>query len=625
MTKSSLLGLGLAPFLFAACATDTLPSDSVAPASLSQAVIEEVPAPHPGCADHGDDEAHDSAESRTRASISVLWKALRKPKDPIVKARLLGFNDFHGQLPEGRLVSNRPVGGAAVLASYLRAAQVGFEGESLILHAGDHVGASPPESALLQDEPAIQFLNSLTNRYCGGDSLLGKLLETRCNVIGTLGNHEFDEGKDELLRLLEGGNHATGPFLENPWRGARFPYVNANVVVTSKRKQKPLIEPYVIRLLGGVPVGVIGAVLKETPTIVTPTGVAGLAFLDEVTAINQRVKELRRLGIQTIVVTIHQGAPQNPSYTDPTNPAATVGAPISNLVAGLDDAVDVVISGHSHSFTNALVKTPSGHEILVTQAFSASTAYAEIDLELNRRTGDVVSKSARIVTTYSDVAPGNVRDPEVQAIVAAAAAKTAPLVNRPVATISANITRTQAASGESALGDLIADAQRGAMGTDFAFMNPGGIRNDLFYAANPANPADSDGLLLWGELFSVQPFGNSLVRLNMTGQQIYDLLNQQFVVNRILQISGLTYVYDSSLPVGSRVVEVRRDGVPLDIGATYTVTANNFIATGGDGFTVFLGATGNVGGPIDLDAFIDYLEAQPQPLAAPTLDRITRL
>jgi 5'-nucleotidase len=625
MNKSSLLGFGLAPFLFAACVTDTLPSDSRAPASLSQAVVEETPAPYAGCADHADDEAHDTAESRSRAALSVTWKALKKPNDPIVKARLLGFNDFHGQLPEGRLVSNRPVGGAAVLASYLRAAQVGFEGESLILHAGDHVGASPPESALLQDEPAIQFLNSLTNRYCGGCSLLGKLLETRCNVIGTLGNHEFDEGKDELLRLLEGGNHATGPFLENPWRGARFPYVNANVVVTSKRKQKPLIEPFVIRLLGGVPVGIIGAVLKETPTIVTPTGVAGLAFLDEITAINQRVKELRRLGIQTIVVTIHQGAPQSPSYTDPTNPAATVGAPISNIVAGLDDAVDVVISGHSHSFTNALVKTPSGHEILVTQAFSAGTAYAEIDLELNRKTGDVVSKSARIVTTYSDVAPGNVRDPEVQAIVLAAAAKTAPLVNRPVATVAANITRTQAPSGESALGDLIADAQRAAMGTDFAFMNPGGIRNDLFYAANATNPADSDGLLLWGELFSVQPFGNSLVRLNMTGQQIYDLLNQQFVVSRMLQISGLTYVYDSALPVGSRVVEVRRDGVPLDIGATYSVTANNFIATGGDGFTVFLGATGNLGGPIDLDAFIDYLEAQPQPIAAPALDRITRL
>jgi 5'-nucleotidase len=187
------------------------------------------------------------------------------------------------------------------------------------------------------------------------------------------------------------------------------------------------------------------------------------------------------------------------------------------------------------------------------------------------------------------------------------------------------VTRTQNPAGESQLGDLIADAQRAAMGTDFAFMNPGGIRADLLFAPTSGNAADAAGVALWGELFTIQPFGNSLVRLDMTGQQIYDLLNQQFVVNRFLQISGLTYTWDNALPAASRVVEVRKDGLPIDRAATYSVTANNFIATGGDGFTVFLSGTGNVGGPIDLDAFIDYLEGHAQPFTAPALDRITRL
>jgi 5'-nucleotidase len=574
------------------------------------------------CGDHADDDALDTRETREQAARTVSWKNPKKPKkSPTVRAKILGFNDFHGQLSEGRRVSNRPVGGAAVMASYLKAAQVGFEQKTLIIHAGDHVGASPPESALLQDEPSIQFLNTLANDQCEGPSKGDK----ECNIIGTLGNHEFDEGKDELLRLINGGNHASGPFLLNPWPGARFPYVNANVVVNGKKKAKPLIYPFVVRKIDGVKVGVIGAVLKETPTIVTASGVAGLSFLDEVSAINEQVAELKAKDVHTIIVTIHQGSFQSPSYTTPTDPAASVGAPISTIVSQLDDEVDVVISGHSHSFTNALVKTASGHEILVTQAFSASTAYDDIELELERESGDVLTKSARIVTTYSDQAPGNVRDPAVQAIVDQASALTAPLVNRQIGRFTADITTAQNTAGESTLGDLIADAQRAAMATDFAFMNPGGIRQNLVFAATPGNAADADGVALWGELFTIQPFGNVLVKLNMTGQQIYDLLNQQFAVSRFLQISGLTYTWDNSLPAANRVLEVKKDGVAIDKAATYTVTANNFIAGGGDGFTVFLGGTGNVVGAIDLDAFVSYVQGLVQPFSPPALNRITRL
>jgi 5'-nucleotidase len=303
--------------------------------------------------------------------------------------------------------------------------------------------------------------------------------------VGTPGNHEFDEGARELLRLVYGGDHEDGPFLDSPYEGARFPYVSSNVVRT---RGGSLLPPSVVVKLGGIKVGVIGAVLKETPTLVTPTGVAGLSFLDEATAINEQVAKLDGRGVHTIVVTIHQGAAQSPSNPATTDPDATVGGAILPIVTALDDAVDVVISGHSHSFTNALVPNRNGVAVLVTQAFSNGTAYGEIDLELDRKSGDVVSKTARIVTTFSDQLPGSARDPEVQVRVDDARAFVAPLVNRVVATVAADVTRAASAAGESSLGNLIADAQRTALGTDFAFMNPGGIRADLLFAADPQNP-----------------------------------------------------------------------------------------------------------------------------------------
>ncbi|HTV23110.1 MAG TPA: 5'-nucleotidase C-terminal domain-containing protein, partial [Polyangiaceae bacterium] len=446
----------------------------------------------------------------------------------------------------------------------------------------------------------------------------------RCNIVGTPGNHEFDEGADELLRLVYGGDHENGPFLDSPYAGARFPYVSSNVARTSGGT---LLPPSVVVNLGGVRVGVIGAVLKETPTIVTPSGVAGLEFLDEATAINQQVASLGRRGVHAIVVTIHQGSPQTPTSDASTDPSATLTGAILPIVSALDDAVDVVISGHSHSFTNALVPNQNGTPILVTQAFSNGTAYGEIDLELEPSSADVVSKSARIVSTFSDQAPGNTRDPEVQALVEAARAFVAPLVGREVATLSADITRTPNEAGESALGDLIADAQRVALGTDFAFMNPGGIRADLLFAADPQNPADVAGSASWGELFTIQPFGNSLVSMQLSGAQVVALLEQQWLgqpVPRQLQISGLTYTWDATAPDGRKIVEVLQDGTPLDPDAEYSVSVNDFIAAGGDNFTLLTGGRDQVGGPIDLDAFVTFLAAQTQPIALPALGRITR-
>jgi 5'-nucleotidase len=534
-----------------------------------------------------------------------------------LKVKLLGFNDFHGQLSAGRLVSSRPVGGAAVLTSYLKAAQSGIEAQTLIVHAGDHVGASPAASALLQDEPSIQWLNMLANSSCTYEDKANEA----CNLVATLGNHEFDEGKGELLRLLNGGNHVSGPFLEDPYKGARFPYVSANVV--DEVTNRPILPPYVIKRVQGVPIAFVGAVLEATPTIVTPSGVAGLKFLDEAEAANSYIPELKAQGVRSIVLLIHQGGSQT-SYTTATNAAlgnaALNGADMLNVVTRLDDEFDVVVSGHSHSFTNVLVTNSGGKKILVTQAFSASTAYDDIDLTIDPVSKDVVTKSAKIVTTFADVAPGNVPDPAVAAFTAEAEAKVAPLTTQVVGFATRSFTRTQTTAGESELGDLIADAQNLAQGTQFAFMNPGGIRADLTTPAGGRN-------ITWNDWFTIQPFGNTLVKMSLTGAQIKAVLEQQWTSTstRILQISGFAYTWDAALPIGSRVVEIRdAAGVTLDPVATYSITCNNFLAGGGDGFTVFTTGLNPVGGPVDLDAMLEYSEHN-NPLPIPSGGRITRL
>lgn len=566
---------------------------------------------------HHQGHHHDHEESpklRATAAEAVAWRqpGASNPQS-WVQFKVLGINDFHGQL-EPRTLFGRPVGGAAVLASYLQAAADEARHGALLVHAGDHVGASPPVSALLQDEPAIGFLNLLANRHCSYRFKLHPL----CNVVGTLGNHEFDEGSAELLRLLEGGNHEDGPFQEDPWRGARYPTVSANVIWAESGE--PLLPRSVVKRVRGLPVAVIGAVLKETPSIVTTDGVAGLTFLDEAEAINAEVARLRGQGVRAIIVSIHQGAPQSPSSADPTpaEPLTLEGA-IGEIVRRLDDEVDLVVSGHAHGFTNALVENDNGTPILVTQAFSASTAYGDIDLAIDPRSQNIVQKSARILTTWADEGPGLTPDAEVAALVAAAADTVAPLVERVIGTAATDITRAESAAGESALGNLIADAQRAAMGTEIALMNPGGIRADI-----------EAGAVTWGELFTVQPFGNDLVRMTLSGAQLVALLDQQWAGQpfaRILKPAGLTYAWRENGPgfADNRVdpASILVNGSLLDPLANYSITVNSFMAGGGDNFSVLTEGTDRVIGPVDLDALIDYVESLPQPFNAAIEGRIS--
>ena len=562
-------------------------------------------------------EDHDSPKLRMLAAKRTFWRSERAHRGPeTVSFKLLGFNDFHGAL-ETLSVGGRPAGGAAVLASYLSASSEASDNGALIVHAGDHVGASPPVSALLQDEPSISFLNLLGNRFCRR----WYRAHPYCNLVGTLGNHEFDEGVDEMLRLIRGGDFVDGPFLDRHYRGASFPYVNANVIYSDS--ERPLIRPYVIKSVGGIKVGVIGAVLRQTPTIVTPSGVAGLTFLDEADAINQYVAELRRRGVRTIIVTIHQGTRQTSFEGGTPDAPDALGGDIDDIVRRLSSEVDIVISGHAHGFTNQRVENDEGHPILVTQAFANGTAFSDIDVVVSQRTGDVVETSASIVTTWADEGPGLTPDARVAKLVSQAAERVAPLIGQLIGTAQTDITRAESESGESALGNLIADAQRDAMGTAVAFMNPGGIRADI-----------AEGEVTYGDLFTVQPFNNDLVRMDLTGQEIVDLLNQQWAGQpfaRVLKTSGLSYHWssgdgdpgtlaDNSVVPGSVMI----GGEPIDLEGEYSVTVNSFMASGGDNFTQLTEGRNRVVGPVDLDALILYVSVQPQPFGAEIEDRIVR-
>jgi 5'-nucleotidase len=559
--------------------------------------------------------AQDDPKLRKKAEQRVSWSgeanAGSRGRSTPVKIKILAINDFHGQIGTGKKVAGRPVGSAPVLTSYLKEAMEQHEGETIIVHVGDHVGASPPASALLQDEPSIQFLNLLANKHCSYKNRF----HPQCNLVATVGNHEFDDGIEEMDRLIFGGNHAEGPFLEDPYRCARFPYVVTNVV--DAETGYAILPPFVIKRINGVGVAFIGAVIKETPTMVTPSGVAGLEFLDEADAVNAYIPYLQSIGIRSVVAVIHLGGYQG-SYLGSTDPdSGEPDGPIMDVVKRLDDEVDVVISGHAHGFTNAIVENNNGKDILVTQSWSSGTAYADIELEIDRSTKDVVAKSAAIITTWADQGPGLFADAEVSALLQDAEDAVAFLVEQIVGEASDDILRAQNDAGESALGNLIADVQREEMGTDFAFMNPGGIRADIYA-----------GEVTWGDLYTVQPFNNYLVKMDLTGEQIYRLLNQQWKDQpypRILQISGLSYNWDASRPEDDRIIEIRRNGKPIDLSAVYTLTVNSFLADGGDNFTVLKEGTNRIVGPVDLDALLAFIESLGQPVSASIEGRIFRL
>ena len=457
------------------------------------------------------------------------------------------------------------------------------------------MGASRANSALLMDEPAIMFLNTFANAYC-----LPNKLDPRCNIVATLGNHEFDKGIRELKRKINGGNYdrpgnrIEPPFLENPYSGTHYPVVSANVI--DKCTGKTLLPPYIVKTVRNVPIAFIGAVLKGTPEIVLPSCVECLNFEDEVKAINSYIPEIKAGGVHAVIVVIHQGDQDDRDTT------------MADIIKELDPAVDVVISAHTHKGYAKTLRNSAGKDVLVTQALSYSAAYADISMEIDPATKGIVKKSAKITPVKGEVPP----DPAVQDIVARADARVDPVVRELEGNAETSITREQTGAGESALGDLIADALRIQEHADFAFMNPGGMRTDL--AAGPVT---------WGKLFDIQPFGNQAVTMNMTGRQIYDVLAQQWsdpASPKMLQVSGLTYQWRSkgAGQAGSIIDgSVKKNGVAIDMALPYRVATNDFLAAGGDKFSKFKCGTNLKVGKSAVDALAAYIKTLSNPFSAP--------
>jgi len=556
-----------------------------------------------------------------------------------VSVKIIAFNDFHGALePPRQAVPTRgpdgaelrvPAGGVAYLAAAVQRLRVANP-NSVVVSAGDLISASPLTSAAFLDEPTILAMNMV-----GLD-------------FNAVGNHEFDRGREELLRMQNGGcarHTARAPCAVDPdFPGARFRFLAANV---RTEEGAPLFPAYGIRSFGSganaVRIGFIGLTLRETPTLVTPAGVAGLGFGDEADVINALVPRLRAEGADAIVVLIHQGVATEVAFDDPS--CRGMAGDLMPVLARLDPAVDLVVSGHTHNaYLCDYGRIDPGRPFLVTSAGRSGMVLTEIDLVVEPALGRVTGRRAGQLIVQgepyddpsgrpvplSDLHPRFERDPAVAALVDRYVAAAAPLGRRIVGRLSAPALREAAPSGETVLGNLIADAHLAATrapehgGARIAFTNRSSVRADLVPAA--------DGGITFGQLFTAQPFGNSLIVKSFTGRQLRALLEQQFASGSnnvarpamLLPSRGLSYGYDLARPEGQRILDLRLDGAPVRDEAVYRVTMNSFLATGGDNFTVFREGADPLGGVLDVEALERYIAAG-SPLDPPAADRITRL
>ena len=523
-----------------------------------------------------------------------------------VELRILAINDFHGNLrppPGGIRITDPddkakkisvPAGGAEYMATLVKQLREGHA-NTIFVAAGDLIGASPLLSGLFHDEPTIESL-----------SMMGL-------AVASVGNHEFDEGKDELLRMQNGGCHPVdkcqGP---HPFEGAKFHYLAASTIDTASGRT--VFPPYEVQNFEGVPVAFIGLTLKGTAGIISPSAAAGLEFRDEAASVNALIPELKARGVEAIVVLIHEGGWPTGDY----NECPGISGPIVDIVKKLDPAVDVVISGHTHQAYICEID----HR-LVTSGDKFGTLVTAIDLKLDPTTRDVISAKADNVIVRNTLA----RDAAQTALIAAYDKLAAPLANRRAGIIAETLSRAPNEAGESVLGDIIADAQLAATraekdgGAVVAFTNPGGIRTDVV--------RQGDGSVSYADLFASQPFRNQLVTLTLTGADIKTMLEQQWLDPnrpRVLQVSqGFSYAFDNDKPFGERVISERMmlNGAHISSEQNYRVTVNAFLAQGGDGFAALKAGKDAQFGAYDSDALFAYFQAKGE-IAPTTMDRIAR-
>ena len=543
------------------------------------------------------------------------------PAGQLVDLQLLGFNDYHGHVESNTPgnIDGVPAGGGEYLSAKLSELREGNK-YSLTVAAGDLIGGSPAFSGLFHDEPSVETLN-----------------EMGLDVSG-VGNHEFDEGVDELLRMQNGGCHPQDGcyFPDDPYPGADFQWLAANVVDGNGETPLP---PYWIERVKNVKVGFIGMTLDATDTLVAAAGIVGYDFLDEAETANALVPILQAQGVEAIVVLLHEGGSQTPPPGD-VDACVGISGPVVTINDALDPAIDVMITGHTHLPYNCMLDDAAGNPRIVTSSYSFGRVVTEVNLVLDKRTNDVrrdLSTATNHLVDQASLAP----DPAITAIIN----KWQPLVDAaggtPIGTITADIIRGGIPTGsdrgvESAAGNLVADAQLWSSsfnGAEIAFMNPGGVRSDLTYAQSAD---EGDGVVTFGEAFTFQPFGNSLQTFSMTGAQIVAVLEEQCQPagssRPFLHLgvsNGFTYDLATTIAAGNctsiTVSNVELNGVALSSTGIYTVTANSFLADGGDNFGTFLTASAaRLDGGNDLQALANYLGTF-SPVAPPSTDRVNEL
>ena len=538
-----------------------------------------------------------------------------------IEVQILAINDFHGNLEPPNLTvpavdAPVPAGGAAFLASALRQLRTP---KSVTVAAGDLIGASPISSALFLDEPTIKAL-----------SLAG--LE-----LASVGNHEFDKGSAELKRMQEGGCEKytrRQPCALEQFKGAHFRYLAANVV---GQDGKTLFPGTAIKDVGGIKIGFIGMTLKETATLVSPSGVAALKFTDEAATANALVPALKTAGADAIVLLIHQGASITGRYDDPSCPG--LAGDILPILAKLDPAIRLVVSGHTHNAYICRVPMAGGGTRLLTSSGKYGALVTDIRLTFDRAGGAMTGERGEFVIVQgapistakltAPLVPSHrvfPADPEVAAIVARYKQAASGAANRPVGRLGQAVFKGEDIGKESTAAELISDSQlfvardpaRGK--ADFALMNNGGARTDLL--------PEADGTVRFGQIFAMQPFANNVVTKSYTGAEIKAVLEQQFdsglntvaKPNLLMPSANFRFSFDKSRPAGQRIVAMTLGGKPIDPSKLYRVAVNNFLASGGDNFTLLAGGSQPVDAGLDLDATEAYLATNPP---VPTLGRIT--
>jgi 5'-nucleotidase len=553
------------------------------------------------------------------------------PKGPTLDVQLLSFNDYHGHLEKSTpgTIGTTPAGGVEYLSSHLKQLREGHT-RTLTVAAGDLIGGSPFLSGLFHDEPSVESLNTL-----GLD-------------VSSVGNHEFDEGITELLRMQNGGCHPDDGcyFPDEPYAGADFPWLAANVV--NHDSGDTVLPPYWIKNFQGGKIAFIGMTLEGTPALVGQVGIEGWDFQDEADTANALVPILKAQDVNAIVVLLHEGLDTTGTYND----CVGISGPVNEIQGRLDPAIDMMITGHTHQAYNCVMTDPAGNPRHVTSAASFGRIITETNFKYDRRTQDIDRSSVTVtnhVVDQTSVKP----DPAETAVINKYLPISSVIGNRPVGTITADINRGKTASGsedrgiESDGGNMIADAQLWATqnnGAELALMNPGGVRADLLYKSSAKG--EGDGVVTYAEAFDDQPFGNLMVTIPMTGQQIIDVLKQQCqpigVSRPFLHLgvsAGFTYdlsktIVNTPLPDGTTrrdctgitVANVKLNGLALDPALPYLVSVNNFLADGGDNFTAFraIPKEARIGGGDDLQVLIDYLGSEG-PIAPPGTARVNEV